>query len=77
MKAVAKYYRGKIYVPVAVRRALKLRDGDVFEVEVRENSLVLTLKPSEEDLEPLRLMEEARGVGAPRLRRRDIYEDTR
>ncbi len=56
---------------------LKLRDGDVFEIEVRENSLVLTLKPSEEDLEPLRLMEEARGVGVPRLRRRDIYEDTR
>ncbi|RLF05676.1 MAG: hypothetical protein DRK00_03805 [Thermoprotei archaeon] len=77
MKIMAKYYAGKIYVPAAVRRVLKLRDGDIFEVEVRGDSLILTLKPSEEDLEPLRLMEDARGVGVPRLRRREIYEDTR
>ena len=77
MKLVARYYEGKIYVPVAVRKTLGLRNGDSFEVEVRENTLVLTLRPSEEDLEPLRLMEDARGVGVPRLRRREIYEDTR
>jgi len=76
MKLVAKYYEGKIYIPAAVRRALRLRNGDSFEVEVRENTLVLTLRPSEEDLEPLRLMETSRGVGVPRLRRRDVYEDT-
>ena len=76
MKFMTKYYEGKIYIPAAVRRSLGLRNGDSFEVEVRENTLVLTLRPSEEDLEPLRLMDTSRGVGVPRLRRRDIYEDT-
>ena len=41
------------------------------------DSLILTLRPSEEDLELLRLMEDVKGVGVPRLRRREIYEDTR
>jgi len=75
---VGTYHKGKLYIPVEVREALGLEDGDKLEIRLTSSrSFEAKLKRKTADEKLLEILEKPAKIGVPHLSRREIYEDTR
>lgn len=75
--SVGTYHKGKLYIPIEVREALGLEDGDKFEIRLTGNkSFEAKLKKKTADERLLEALEKPLKIGVPQLSRREIYEDT-
>lgn len=74
---VGTYHKGKLYIPIEVREALGLEDGDRFEIRLTGRGFEARLKRKTADEKLLEVLDSPPEIGVPKLRRREIYEDTR